>query len=95
MLYAENFERTESLVVPMIARPVPVEISETATIGVAAVDPVGVVLEICLSPSISSRIEYSLPCSRNTPAFFQAAAVAVRATTTSAPEISKQCSDNL
>jgi len=70
LLFPEYFERTEGLVVPVVAGPIPVEVRKAAISGVTAVNTVGIVPEIYLSPSISSGIEYSLPCSRNTPAFF-------------------------
>ena len=75
LFYQENFERTKRPIVPSVTRPVPVEIGKAAIVGVAAVETIGRVLEICLSPSFSSEIEqllatFSLSCSRDTPAFF-------------------------
>ena len=57
LFYRENFERTKRLVVPAVARPVPIEIGKAAIVGITAVETVGTVLEICLPPSMSSEVE--------------------------------------
>ena len=57
LFYSGYFERTERPVVPAIARPVPVEVGQTTIARVTPVDTVGTVLEIYLSPSISSGVE--------------------------------------